>query len=344
MNYHIVYNNFKDYAELFIKNIDFSKANINKVLFLHIGDEEAISEIIENTNFRNAEFYIKDEDSIYSIIETLYNEKVHKFLEYNNMEFDLIIANPPYGNLGNPIISEAISHLADNGTASVLMPLSCYKKNDLYRHVETFELANPKLFKDAVITENLSICLLRKENIDKHSWLDLTLSSVDQRYIEYYRWNVENNKGYIPKQIRDEQLLPENLNKHKSEWFIESIRCSAVAGGSGFGLNGNGYKWNNNIDNLTIAFVFMLDLHNKNAKDAFIKWWYNGKKFESFSSKVILGTKNSNFVGSSYFAIPQIDWDKISDKYPDYEKDPDTYVLREMGLKWDDKKEKIIKE
>lgn len=39
---------------------------------------------------------------------------------------------------------------------SVLMLLSCYKKNELYRHVETFELANPKLFKDASVQKEPS--------------------------------------------------------------------------------------------------------------------------------------------------------------------------------------------
>ena len=38
-----------------------------------------------------------------------------------------------------------------------LQPLSQYKKKELYEHVETFELADPKLFEDAVITENLCI-------------------------------------------------------------------------------------------------------------------------------------------------------------------------------------------
>ena len=38
------------------------------------------------------------------------------------------------------------------------MPLSQYKKKELYKHVDSFELADPGLFEDAVITENLSIC------------------------------------------------------------------------------------------------------------------------------------------------------------------------------------------
>ena len=59
----------------------------------------------------------------------------------------------------------------------VLMPLSQYKKKELYKHVETFELADPKLFEDAVVTENLCICTLKKNTVDKYSWIDMTLAS-----------------------------------------------------------------------------------------------------------------------------------------------------------------------
>ena len=222
------------------------------------------------------------------------------------------------------------------------MPLFQYKKKDLYRHVESFELADPKVFKDAEITNNLCICMLKKENVDKYDWQGLVLKSVDQRYIEFYKWNIEHYKGLVPKQIRDKQLLPENLNKHRDEWFIESIRCSANAGSGGFGPNGSGYKWNTNIDNLNIAFVFMLDLKSKLSKGNFIKYWYNGKKTESLASKVILGTRNDNFVGTSYFAIPQLDWEHISDtdlwKAGKY----DEAVLSEMGLKYDSSIDAVI--
>ena len=40
-----------------------------------------------------------------------------------SMQFDLIIANPPYGKFANSIISETITHLTDKGIASVLMPI-----------------------------------------------------------------------------------------------------------------------------------------------------------------------------------------------------------------------------
>ena len=80
------------------------------------------------------------------------------------------------------------------------MPLSQYKKKDLYRHVETFELADPKLFEDAVITEDLCICVLKKNIVDRYTWQGLVLKSVDQSCVELYKWNVTKtdlNNGQI---------------------------------------------------------------------------------------------------------------------------------------------------
>ena len=228
---------------------------------------------------------------------------------------------------------------------SVLMPLSCYKKNDLYRHVETFELANPKLFKDADITENLSICLLRKENVDKYSWMDLTLAAVDLRYIEYYKWNVENNRNIKMRQIRDKEVLPENIDKHHDDWFIETIRCSAHGNHQGgFGKGGTWYKWNmENQTGISNAFAGVIDNLGQGLNN-FRKWWYYLPVQCGLASKVIGGINKDNFVGTGYFAIPQIDWEHISDTDLWKEGKYDEAVLNIMCLKWDDKKEKIIKE
>lgn len=231
------------------------------------------------------------------------------------------------------------------GTISVLMPLSYYKKNELYRHVETFELANPKLFKDAVITENLCICSLRKNIIDKYNWINLVLASIDQRYIEFYKWNIENNKNIILERKDSKSDIPLNGISLEND-FVESGRCTAIARGSGFGKNGYGYRWNvlrDNVANEWLHCAGIIHFHNRKSKDNFSKYWYNGKKGESLASKVIRGVHIVSVSAEYFYYIPQIDWSGISDKYPDYEKDPDYYVLKEMGLKWDDKKEKIIK-
>ena len=140
-----------------------------------------------------------------------------------------------------------------------LMPLSQYKKKELYRHVDSFELADPKLFEDAVITENLSICTLKKNTVDKYSWLDLVLKSVDQRYIEYYRWNIKNNKGLFMKQSN---YKPVSYFNTKLD-FLETPRCFAAAGGSGFGKEGSGYRWN------VLHDYSSVNAHNGQIRNAF---------------------------------------------------------------------------
>jgi hypothetical protein len=277
-------------------------------------------EVIAN-DFQN-ESDNKDEEPIVNILKSI-----------NNM-FDLIIANSPY-NIGNFIISEAIKHLTDNGIASVLMPLSYYnKKDELYRYIEDFELANPKLFQDAVITENLCICTLNKKEINKYSWMDLVLESVDQKYIEYYKWNIEHYKGLIMK--RGDYKKPEDFDVYTDFW--ETCKCFSSLGGGGFGSNGGGYKWNVLYDNSKVnAGIGCIHFDTKLAKDNFCKWWYFGKKGERLASKVALGIHMGGSVGpNTRIAIPQIEWTLILDKYPNYEKDPDTYVLKEMGLKLDE--------
>ena len=220
-----------------------------------------------------------------------------------------------------------------------LQPFSQYKKKELYRHVESFELADPKLFEDAVITENLCICSLRKYTVDKYTWQDLVLKSVDQRYIEYYKWNVKNNRGLSMEYNRDK---PKSLFSIDLD-FIETSRCSANAGGAGFGPNGYGYKWNvtkTDLDNGWLSNAGVIHFNTKLAKDNFAKWWYNGRKWKSFASKVALGTKISNMIGKYFFFIPQIDWENISNNPLWKAGNYDDAVLSEMGLKMEVEKYK----
>ena len=214
------------------------------------------------------------------------------------------------------------------------MPLSQYKAKGLYKYVESFELADPKLFEDAVITENLCICTLKKENVGKYDWMDLTLKSVDQRYIEYYRWNVEHYKGLFMKQSN---YKPVSYFDTKLD-FLETSRCFAAAGGGGFGSNGLGYKWNILHDYSSVnAHNGQIRMPSEQARNNLAIFWYNGKKGESFISKVILGVHLAEASSEYYFAIPQIDWEHISNNPLWKAGNYDEAVLNEMGLKFDEK-------
>ena len=215
-----------------------------------------------------------------------------------------------------------------------LQPLSQYKRKDLYRYVDSFELADPKLFEDAVITENLCICTLKKNIADKYSWLDLVLASCDQKYIEYYKWNIEHNKGIVMTQMSYKK--PEDLDVYTDFW--ETCKCFSSLGGGGFGSNGGGYKWNVLYDNSAVnAGIGCIHFSTKLAKDNFCKWWYFGKKGERLASKAALGIHMGGSVGpNTRIAIPQIDWEHISDNELWKAGNYDDAVLSEMGLKWNE--------
>ena len=195
------------------------------------------------------------------------------------------------------------------------MPLSKYKK--LYSHVIDFELADPSLFEDAVITENLSICSLKKENVDKYDWMDLVLKSVDQRYIEYYKWNIDNNRDLKLRNYLNEPSSSFNIDLD----FIDGTRLCSTGHGRkpGFGNETNGYKWNvlkSGFENNWRSNIACIHFDSKRAKDNFCKYAYSytyfGKdKSDCLASKSIAGANFAGTSGEMYFAIPQIDWSNI---------------------------------
>lgn len=256
------------------------------------------------------------------------------------MEFDLVIANPPY-NIGTSIISGAIEHLTDNGIASVLMPLSCYKKKELYRHVETFELANPKLFEDAVITYNLCICSLRKNIDSKYDWMDLVLKTVDQNYIEFYKWNIEHNKGLFMKQSN---YKPLSYFDTKLD-FLETSRCFKQVGG-GFGKEGLGYRWNILHDYSSVnAHNGQIRMPSEKSRDNLAICWYSGDNSRKhLLGKTIAGVHLDEASSEYYFAIPQVDWQNIHINQEELWNRGlyDEAVLAEMHLKWNEDKTRIV--
>lgn len=318
-------------------------AEKNRVIF--VTDDPDAKNLFEQTVCGNGEFGNDDEVIFIEPGEDINKEANKKaWLEWSrslDMQFSYMIVNPPYA-IGNKIIAEVIKHLEEEGKAAVIQPLGQYKQQKLFEHIEKFELADPKLFEGAVITENLNISVVTKNKQNKFTWQELVLESCDQNFRKFYDWNIATGKHYFMRQIRDDELeatkKPENLDT----MFFEALRCSSTVSSSGFNENGFGYKWNVlKQTDFSAAYVGVIVFVNKKQKDNFQKWWYNGKKGEGLASKVILGTNNANFVGSSWFALPQIDWETI-DQHPLWNTDVDAAVLDTMGLKWNDDKTKII--
>lgn len=251
--------------------------------------------------------------------------------------FDFIIINPPYA-IGNKVIAEVVTHLKDNGKAVVIQPLSQYKNQKLFEHIETFELADPKIFGNAVITENLNISVVTKEKQNKYNWQELVLESCNQDYRKFYEWNIAHNRGIAMLTISYKPLSYFNPITD----FIETSRSFSESSGSGFGKNGLGFQWNvlNNYTKIN-AEVGLIRLHNQREVKNLSKFWYNGKKWQSLCSKLILGVHVVHASREYYFAIPQIDWETI-DQHPLWNTDVDAAVLDAMGLKWNIDKTVIV--
>ena len=238
--------------------------------------------------------------------------------------------NPPYSIGGK--IWDKVRKVSENIVC--LMPLAQYKKNERYKYIDSFEIINSSLF-DAMITGNL--CITTSQSIDNEKdYEDFLFDSFNQNYRSFYEWNRKNDKGLF---------FIERKNKPYTDFdidldFIETMRLCVPKnlGTSGFGKGGCGYKFNvlkKNYEESWIKRIALIHLNSQKEKDNFSKWWYSSPKEEGLSSKVMVGL---NLVGASIltkYAIPQIDWEKISDHPLWKEGKYDEAVLDTMGLRWE---------
>lgn len=268
------------------------------------------------------------------------------------MQFDKILINPPYSNgLGGKITFEAISLLKDDKDCVCLMPLSNYKNKsaELWRKVKTFELADPKLFVDADITKNLCVCTIENKNVDKYSWEDMQFESFDKRYIEFYKRNKELTMKYHLKEIRFKRCDNATAEEFDFETqVVESNRLpfikdiNVMGGFNGFRVgSGVGYRLNiqKNIQDLPNGLC-VLDLYSKISKDNFCKFAYTDNP-KNLVNKLLFGLNLKTVSNECSIAIPQIDWETISDNPLWKEGKYDEAVLSEMHLRWNDKKDCI---
>ena len=269
------------------------------------------------------------------------------------MQFDKIIINPPYSNgLGGKITFETISLLKDNKDCICLMPLSNYKNksNELWRYVESMELADPKMFVDAKITENLCICTLENKNVDKYrTYEELSMKSYDPRFKAFYEVNKPNGTFYDAGQ-------PWANNKKIFDWNDTWVYlCRAAADGvpSGDALD---RRWNLaesrvEIDDIqkpgkdgngrySLRVIKFVNGDTRKSCKNLSTWFYTYGK-NGLADKLLHSLRKKS--GSIEPAIPQIDWETISDTPLWKEGKYDEAVLLEMDLMWDENKSNIVR-
>ena len=253
--------------------------------------------------------------------------KVVQLKEIYDMEnkFDLIIANPPY-NMGNTIISNCVDKAKE---CVVLMPFSKYKANELYKHVLSLEIVDPKAFKDAVITTNLCVCKLIPNKIER-TFEELEIETFDQRYREFYELNQKMpNKITYPHATffydgADKNAYETAKNDLINWWKDHNkkfcLTWRAVLDGT-HSCDGDAYDvlWNVkkqlDMDNLpisqclkrnnTMITISLVDFKTEKECSNFTKFFYaNGK--DGLMNALVKGMKKVS--GTIQPAIPNIDW------------------------------------
>lgn len=254
------------------------------------------------------------------------------------MKFDKVIMNPPY-HIGGKIWDKART----KGTVIVcLMPLSNYKFNKRYLYIK--EIVFIKNNFDASISDNNCISL-SEEILTNNKYEHFLLKSFNPNYKLFYEYNLNYFKGFFFKDIRKVSYKELDINKD----FIESDKCCSPkkVGGTGFGKNGCGFKFNvlkYGFEDCWIVSMKKIQFNTPKEKNNFSKWWYSAPKEKGLCSKVLIGINMTTLGYYHSYAIPQIDWENISDHPLWKEGKYDEAVLDAMGLRWEDNsKTKIIK-
>lgn len=251
----------------------------------------------------------------------------------NCMKFDYVIMNPPF-NVGGEVWDEARSHCNNENGVVCLMPLAQYKANERYKYIASLERIENTSF-DAAISGNL--CITTSQSMDNgKDYEDFLFDSFNQNYRVFYEWNRKNDKGLEVCRKDNRPYTDFDIDLD----FIETNRLCAPKnlGGSGFGKDGCGYKFNvlkEGYEEKWIKGVALIHLSSQKEKDNFSKWWYSAPKEKGLSSKMAIGLNMVTISNLIKYAIPQIDWEKISDHPLWKEGKYDEAVLDTMGLKWE---------
>ena len=258
------------------------------------------------------------------------------------MTYDFILMNPPY-NVGGKITKATLNSLTEDGICVCLMPLAQYKKKDLelWRHVETMNLADSKMFEDASITDNLCICCLKKKAVDEYTWEELESESYGKPAKEYF---IKNKS--LPILVTSTPIgftHPEILESISIDKDFYIGRRFATAGKVCKGFD---WKWNVeksvtkddftishiNRDNVDVLGGGFIRFQSNKAKYNLAKVWY-----ETSLIDFLLGHINSDGAVVEV-VVPQINWETISDHPLWKEGKYDEAVLNTMNLKWNEDK------
>ena len=319
------------YANLFIQEIP---DNVENVCLLFIGHLETIYNILvakPDVNFTvidgkdtidalpyiyngaNLKLSITFEDSWCGDNDTIIENLQSIF---NNMSFDLIIANPPYGK-SSSLAQQIIYTVKAYAKQSIwLVPVNTCKYDEVLKSCESVNIlsrADSSLFEGATIGRLSLLKISPKTNNSSLVYEDLILSTLDKKLVglrkatkaynekigtksiytidgnyllkKYDKTLKEASKQTLPKTF--ESIANRNVKDLRDEGycFYNTVR-SAVDGvhftdGYDRRYNFEGI-WDNKVD--TAHSGDLLCFESKEARNNFRDWWYSCTK--KYANKV----------------------------------------------------------
>ena len=243
------------------------------------------------------------------------------------MKFDKVIMNPPY-SIGGDILDKA-KKVSKN--IICLMPLAQYKKYKRYKYIASLEIADMSLF-DASIIGNLCITTSQSKDNGK-SYEDFLFDNFNQNYRDFYDWNRRNfrNLFLLDKRYRPYTDFDIDLDFSMGSRSVKQSHCISVT------RKGFDYYWNvlrRDYEDKWANRIINIHFSSKEARNNFTTFIYS-KVGEPLMSKVLTGLNLTASCSIASYAIPQIDWETISDHPLWKEGKYDEAVLDVMGLKWE---------
>ena len=235
--------------------------------------------------------------------------------------------NPPY-DIGGKIWDE-VRQISEN--IICLMPLAQYKTNERYKYIKEHTIVDNTLF-DAIISGNL--CITTCQSLDNEKNYEYFLfDSFNQNYRAFYEWNRRNDKGLevCRKDNKPYTDFDIDLDFVIGSRAVKHNHCISVTG------KGFDYYWNvlkEGYEDKWVSGVVTIHFSSKEARNNFTTFIYS-KVGEPLMSKVLTGLNLTASCSIASYAIPQIDWEKISDHPLWKEGKYDEAVLDTMGLKWE---------
>lgn len=287
-----------------------------KVLLINLFDDQ----FVNNLKFNDCE--VIQISKYFENQADLGNYIMEELKKYMGVKFDLIIANPPYRNIGANITKTIIDNI-DFDEYVNLLPANDYIRNDakdLYKYVELGSTKPlPGAFGDAAVTPMLAKIKKKKDYNRYISWEEFRIETYSDPDLKDYFYETvkrshyaidkgrrpqfssittEDNTNTILLGIRDMNHKHLSYDKQCDTFLWNAMKAVDISKlKSNIGKTGSANKQ---------ASHYFITFNTSVEKDNFAAFMYSADGFR-FLSKVFTALNADSMIPTGLF-LPKVDW------------------------------------